>query len=284
MIRDCLPRPLMNDDAPSSFESLLLFGGLAWTVAALALHVVLGWARRGLRGANWRTRTGAVLVAGATLGSAVCATAVLSLTSESLVFALGYRALSALQIWLAAMAAAVAAAAAMTWARQWWLHPLTALLLALLVAGVLAGWIQAAGLRPGVHWRLEFLAAACGLMTLGFAGALWMAFGGSAYDSERRTAWTLGAAAVFGLAVVVGSQVIMASAGLLGQVSSSYLGELPASMLSLVCGAFMPLVLAIMAIDLMLRRGRRGGSAQGSVATHHLPRHRRRRRQRITGP
>jgi NO-binding membrane sensor protein with MHYT domain len=282
MIRDRAPGPPMNDDA-SSFSSLLLFCSLAWAVAVLALHVVLGWTRRGLRSANRRSRAVALLIGGTTLGSAVCATAVLSLTSESLAFALGYRALAGLQIWLLAVAVATVVAAALTWARQWWQQPLTALLLAVLVAGVLFGWIHAAGLRPGVHWRLEFVAAACALMTFGFSGALWMAFGATAHDSERRTAWTLGAAGVFGLALVGGSQIAMAGAGLLGQTSSSYLGELPASVLSLVCGALMPLVLTVMAIDLAVRRVRRNGSARTahtSGGTHH----RRRRRQRVTGP
>jgi hypothetical protein len=72
----------------------------------------------------------------------------------------------------------------------------------------------------------------------------------------------------------------MAGAGLLGQASSSYLSELPAWLLSLICGALMPLVLAVMAIDLGLRRSRRAGNARSAVETHH----RRRRRHRITGP
>ncbi len=269
----------MNDEATSSFGSTLLFWGLAWAVAALALHVVLGWSRRGARSAGWRSRALALGLAGTTLGSAVCATAVLSLTGESLAFALGWKASTALQLWLLAMAAGVPVAMALTWARRWWMQPFTAALLAVLASGVLMGWIQAAGLRPGVHWRLEFVVAACALMTPGFMGALWMAFGGTAYDAERRTAWMLGASGVFGLTLVGGSQVVMASAGLLGQASSSYLGEVPSSVLSLVCGALMPLLLAGMVIDLALRRRQRGSASQGSVATHH----RRRRRHRITG-
>jgi hypothetical protein len=160
------------------------------------------------------------------------------------------------------------------------MQPFTAMLLALLATGVLVGWIQAAGLRPGVHWRLEFIVAAGGLMTLGFTGALWMAFGGTAYDADRRTAWSLAAAAVYALAVVGGSQVVMASAGLFGQTSSSYLGELPSSVLSLACGALLPLILVAMAIDLALRRTLRVRGGHGTLATHH---HRRRLRQRVTG-
>jgi hypothetical protein len=220
-----------------------------------------------------------VLAAGSTLGSALCATAVLSLTGESLAFALGYRALSALNLWLLAMGAGAAIACALMWARRWWMQPFTAMLLALLATGVLVGWIQAAGLRPGVHWRLEFIVAAGGLMTLGFTGALWMAFGGTAYDADRRTAWSLAAAAVYALAVVGGSQVVMASAGLFGQTSSSYLGELPSSVLSLACGALLPLILVAMAIDLALRRTLRVRGGHGTLATHH----RRRLRQRVIG-
>jgi hypothetical protein len=269
----------MNDDASTTAGSTLLFWGLAWTVAALALHVALGWVRRGWRSPGWRGRGAALLAAGATLGSAMCATAVLSLTGEPLAFALGYRSLAALNLWLLAMAAGVATAGALMGARRWWMQPFTAVLLALLATGVLVGWIQAAGLRPGVHWRLEFIVAAGGLMALGFTGALWMASGGAAYDSDRRTPWGLAAAAVFALTVVGGSQVVMASAGLLGQASSSYLGELPSSVLSLACGALLPLILLTMAIDLAVRRSRRGHGGRGSFAAHH-----RRRRQRVTGP
>jgi hypothetical protein len=129
-----------------------------------------------------------------------------------------------------------------------------------------------------VQGRLEFAAVGCGLMGLGFLVALWTAFGGGTYDRERRTAWSVGAAGVFALALVGGAQVIVASARLADQSSSAYLEEVPSALLGLACSVLLPVLLLVMAFELAHRRRRHAGKPLRRRAAG------RRRRHRVTEP
>jgi hypothetical protein len=248
--------------------SSLLLWALAALVAILVMHVALGWMREAQRaqgvspipgpnpaaGNNYPIAWWPMLLSALVLGTGLCTVIVLGLSSEALGFTVGYRLLWAPALWVAAAAMAVQ-----------------------------TGWIVAAGFRPGVVWRPAFLVTAGVLMLIGFWSSFSMANSLAAHDGRQRRMWRLAADGLGGLTLIGGQEIVTNSARLLTQAGSVYQRELSANILSLALGAVVPIVLAMLAMDLSMRRSllRRNRRDAGNRLADDRPRRKRRRyRQR----
>lgn len=247
----------MNPSASTVAESSLLLWFLGAVVAVLAAHVTLGWVRQGMHQPALRDGWRGLLLAGAVFGTGVCSAMVLALAAEALSFRVGFRWRAVPLLWLGAMLAALPALALLSRRQGWIALGASALWLALVALVVQSAWIWAVGFRPGVTWRIEFQVAALVVATLGIFAALYLCFMGGGKEGRRRQLWRAGAAALLGLSVVAGQEIVMAGAGLLAQVGAVYHREVPASVLSLLGGVIVPLLLVVMTLDLAMRRRQR---------------------------
>lgn len=243
----------MNRSTASFANSSFLLWGLGLLVAVLGAQVVLGWIRQGQHEAPWRSRWQPLVLAALTLGTALCAAMVLSLSAEGLPFKLGFRGLSAAGLWAAAVLASLPLAVLLAHSQRWPATLAGGSLLAVLATAVQAGWIWAAGFRPGVTWSNEFNGMAAVLTAIAFVTALRVAYSSASNEDQNRRLWRLGAALILGLALVAGQEIVKAGTDLAKQVGSVYAREVPATVLSLVAGVAVPLGLALMAFDLYLR-------------------------------
>ncbi len=245
-------------------------------VALLTAHVGLGWLARARRRPVLAQSWPAQLLSATTLGTGVCATAILGLSAEGLRFPLGYGSVAALVLWLGSVIGCLLLVAALTISSRGWTALWGGGVLAGLGTGMQMGWIWAAGLRPGVLWDVPVVSAATALMGVGMLGALWMAVKERQTRSyEPKNMIRLGSTLLLGLSLVVGQQLVLAGADLGSQQGSVYRNQLPNSLLSLGCGALVPLTLVIMALDLSLRRDQ---SQRRRAGTGFNPQKRRRRR------
>lgn len=269
----------MNETLNPTDSSLLLWL-VAAAVAVLASHVAQGWVLQAQRAESnvikqqWR----ALLLAGTTLGTGICAAMLLASSAQGLMFPIGYKPLPVAGLWVGAMLGClpiVAWAAAAS--QRGWLVALSGAALALLAGGIEFGWLWAAGFRPGIVWRPTFVAAAVVALVVGLSAASWIAYSGFAKGSSRPALWRLGAALLTGLTLAGGQELLIYAAGLPYQQGSIYQTYVPLNVLSLVAGVLVPLVLTVMTVDLLLRRPsrRRRGSSEFN------PRRRRKRRHRI---
>ncbi|MDP2007120.1 MAG: hypothetical protein Q8K45_15690 [Rubrivivax sp.] len=260
---------------PAEFSALLWAVGVF--VAALAVYLGQGWVHMARRSAAPRRAWRALLVAAAVLGVGLTSALEVGMQAHALPFPVGYRWLAvAVLVGVAVLACAPAVVVA---AGSSQVAPLLASggLLAAAVLGLDAGWVWAAGFRPGVVWRLDLVLAAAVLAAAGLAVSQWLAFAPAFQDRRRRRAWRVAAALLAALTLMLGQQVMSWAAGLHTQVVSSHLQELPGWVLSLVCGALVPLVLVALLLDLWLRRQQR--------REHHddgyKPQPRRKRRHKV---
>lgn len=267
----------MTDTASPISQSSALMWLLATLTAVLAIHVAHGWVRRARARGSVRDAWRTVLLAAGSIGSGLCAATVLSLTAETMGFPLGYRAIYAPALWLASMVAAVPVVWAMASSVRWWTLAATGMALACVAAAVHAGWMLAAGFLPGLYWRLEYVATALLLMTVACSIGLWAALSNYTQDSNHRRLWRAASAVFMALGLMAGAYVLMVAGGLGGQVGSAWLRQVPGSLLSLLC-VLVPLGLALMELDLYLRRPRRRHS---ELTNRFAPRRRRRRHRSL---
>lgn len=270
----------MFDTAKSTSESSLLLWMLAAAVAMFAAYVSLGWVREAQREPGWRTSWKGLLLASGCMGAGISSCMVLALSAAALPFPLGYPVSHALGLWPLAMLACVPACAWLIRSQGVVATLGSGLLLAIAALGTQAAWLDAVGFRPGIIWRLEFMAAAGVLLVLGLVAGVWVSYSVAARTGRRRRLWRIGGATLVGLTLVAGQEVFMAGAGLLAQVGSVYKDHVPAALLCLVAGVVVPLAMAVMAVDLEMRRRQRrrhrskGGSsaapggAQGALSSH----------------
>lgn len=242
-------------------EFSVVLWALGGVVAGLAVHLGQGWVRMAQRGVSLRRAWRALLLASAVLGLGLSAALELGMQALPLPFPVGYRWLSAaLLLPLALLACAPAVVAVMLGgqgARARLVLLGSGALLAAATLALQAGSVWAAGFRPGVLWRVELVAAAAVLLAVGLALAQWVGHAAVFQASRRRALWRVGAAALAALTVMAGQPLMALAAGLQTQAASSFDGELPGAVLSLVCGVVLPLVLVALILDLWLRRHQR---------------------------
>ncbi len=275
----------MSDSSNAEFSLLLWLLGLG--VATLAAHLSQAWVRvaqgriggnGGSNGSVWR-QWRALLLAAGVMGTGLCSAVVLGLGAEALPFPIGYAYAASAGLWLAAMGLCLPAAAlAAKVRRTWWLLG-AGVLLALAAAAVQAGWIWAAGFRPGILWQREWVALAVLVLVLGLSAAMWVAHSEAAQASQRRSLWRAGGAVLAGVTLMAGQVMLMFAAGVPSQRGSVYQDQLPGFVLCLVCGVLVTLVMAGMSLDLMLRRQQRSERSAKDFNPHKRRKRRHRMRQ-----
>lgn len=234
-------------------DSSLLLWVMAAVVTMLAAYLFIGWVRRGQNSGSWRSSFAPSLLAGPALGLGISSSMVLALSAEALAFPLGYRWLLVPVLVLAPMLACIPAAWWLTRRQGWITLVCVGLLLAAVAVAVQAGWLLAAGLRPGLRWNFKLVGAAAGMAAVGFSAALWLAYSDGSGAGARKTLWRVGAAVLMALTVVAGQEVMTAAVSLLSQVGSIYQREASSTLLCLFAGAVVPTVMAAVALDLVLR-------------------------------
>lgn len=269
----------------SAAESSFLLWSLGVVIYALAAHVGLAAIRLGRREPLLRARVSLVLTAGLAWGAALTMGFVLGLAGLALVFNVGFSGLRALSIWsLSSLAACAAAAALVRWPTRVSDFGVGVALGALALA-VQAGWLWAAGFRPGLNWRPEVLAAAFVVMAAGLSIALGLAFSEPATVSRLRVRWRLAAAGLAALALLAGQEILLAGLGLHTQVGTVFQRQLSAPLLSLLGGALVPIALGVVALDLRYGRRSRRRRRQPELVTTLAPQEapKRQRKQRVRG-
>lgn len=268
--------PDMSDTSDSDLSLLLWALGLC--VAGLSWHLSNGWLRIAQRGPTLRSQWRALALSAAALGTGLNAAVVLGLAAQPLAFPIGFHALGGLGLWvLGVLLCAPAVALPAVGAPQPWRLLLSGAVLVAVALGLQAGWVLAAGFRPGVLWRPEVLAAAALVLLVGLVLARWMAFSEATEVTPRRVAWRF-AAVVLGAVTLMGAQRLVAvAAGLSAQRGSLFENQLNGTVLGLVCGVLVPLVMAAMVLDLWLRRQQRPRRGEAGFQ----PKKRRKRRHKM---
>ncbi len=271
----------------STGDSSLLLWLVSAVVALLAAHVFVAWVRRAQGLTGFRQLIGPLTLAGTMLGLGITSSMVLALSAEALSFSLGYRWLAVPALVLGPMLACVPVAWWLSRKHNWWSLLACAVLLTAIAVGLQVGWIVAAGMRPGVRWIFPLLGAAAGVQLMGFGASLWLAYSDASSDGARKTLWRAGGAALMALTLVAGEEVTISSAGLLSQVGAVYQRQAAATWLCLVAGAIVPIVLALLSLDIWLRnrgdRPRRRSSSSSispDASLNSSPRRKRRRKYR----
>jgi diguanylate cyclase len=255
-------------------ESSLLLWLMAAVVALLSAYLFIGWVRRVQGVQGWREWAGPVLLAGTVLGLGFTSAMVLAMSAEALPFPLGYRWIAVPALFLLPPLACVPAAWWLSRRQNWIALLACGLMLAAVALAVQVGWIMAAGLRPGLRWNPTLVGAAAAMGVVGFVAASWLAYSDSSGDGARKTLWRVGGAVLMAITLVASQEVVVSAVGLLAQVGSVYQREAPATWLCLLAGALVPIVMAVLALDLMLRnsaarkqRSRSGSGGSGSPYT-----------------
>lgn len=237
----------------STSDSSLLLWLMAALVALLAAYLFVGWVRRAQARSGWRDVLKPTLLAASALGVGMASSMVLALSAEALSFPLGYRWVMLPALVLGPIAACIPAAWLLARRQNWWTVGGCGLWLAVVAIAVQTGWILAAGLRPGIHWKFELIVAAGALTAVGFIASLWLAYSDASSHGASKILWRVGAAALMVLTLVAGQEVVISSVRLLTQVGSIYQRQASSTWLCLVAGALVPTVMAALALDLSLR-------------------------------
>jgi NO-binding membrane sensor protein with MHYT domain len=231
----------------------VLLWSMAVIVAMLSSHLFIAWIRRAQGLQRPRDAIGPAAVSGGALAVGLSSAMVLALGAERLAFPLGYR-WPALPL-LLVVAFSLSLGAAWSLIRRQSLPALAGagLLMSLASLAVQVGWLQAAGFRPGLIWNLPLAAGAATAALVGYTAAMWLAYSDGSSNGARRTLWRLGAATLMVLTMVASQEVLITAAGLPLQIGSIFRRELSSTWLTLVAGAVVPTVMALMVLDVALR-------------------------------
>ena len=234
-------------------ESLPLLWLLAAAIGASSFWVAQRWAAL----ARLRPRPAEqwpLLALGAlALGSGLCVAIVLALVAEPLPFPLGFEHDRALLLWLGGSALCLVPLGWAAVGRSERALIGSGALMGLMVALSTAGWIEAAGLRPGVAWHVPSFVGALLLLTALFALATWCCLGREEPAGQRSVWWQVGGVLLVGVGLTLGLDFIAQAGRLTAQSRSMHQGELPALAVGLVGGALMPFLLSVMVLNQMLR-------------------------------
>lgn len=257
-------------------DSSLLLWLLGAFVFALALHLSNGWLRRVRSNATLRSQWRVLLIAACALGTGIVAALILGMQAQPLNFPIGYQWWPALLLWLAAMLLCLPAVSLTVPGVPGWRLFLGGTLLALLALAQQAGWLWAAGFRPGLVWRKELLAGAAVLLIVGMALGRWMSFSAASATSERSLLWHGAGVALTALTLMAGQEVMGIATLLAEQRGSIFERQIAGSVLSLVLGVLVPLTMLAMVLDLWLRnqQGQRRGHRDFNPKKRGKRRHR----------
>lgn len=230
--------------SPQGSVLLWLLGALVYLLGMHVGMAALREARRLDQGTGWSAeQIRLVLTAGAAWGTAPGIGFVLAISSLALPFALGFAASQGLWLWLGAVAAGCLLAAALL---RW---PTAAAELAagaalgLLALALHAGWLSAAGFRPGLVWRTELLVISGLLMVASLALAFGIGLSDLSTEGPSRKRWRGVAATLGAFGLIAGQELLVGGMNIAKQVSSVFKHELSAGLLSLIGGVGVPIAL-----------------------------------------
>ena len=235
---------------PAATWSAML--ALSCVVGVLAAYVALDLARR-VR--TVRTKVGLRWLSGAaiSLGTGVWAIHVLGMSGRPLPYAIAYHPAATLTIWLLGIAVGLVglgwvSGRAMTMPRV----VVGAVVLGAGVVGTQMVAMLSLGLRPGIDWRPELVAAACASCVLGAVFALGLAFRMRARSRRQVLGWRMFAAAMLGIGLVLGQQFAIEAAGLATQTYSPYEDRIAPATLTLLAsvGSIALLLVALLLLVL----------------------------------
>lgn len=259
-------------------DSSLLLWLMAAVVLVLGAYLFIGWVRRAQETGHWKEAIWPSVFAGASFGAAIPSAMVLALAASPLPFPLGYLWVAVPALFLVPVVACIPVALWLTRRHNWLALIGSGVLLTTIAIANQAGWVLSAGLRPGVRWQFELLAGAAAITLLGLVAAAWLAYSDASGEGGRKSLWRAGAAVLITLTLIAGQEVLISAVGLLGQVGSVYKREASSTMLCLIGGALVPTILAMAALDLMLRNSTdRNRSRRTSQL--NIPKRRKRRRK-----
>ena len=244
----------MDEPVVISHTGSLMLWLLASMVALACTFVAHGWLRQVQRAREPRKAWGGLLLAALVLGTGMCASFVIVLSSQGLPFAIGFQTTAAATLWALAVGGCLLAFTLLAWYPGWPTYIAAGVLMAGTTLSVQTGWVQAADFRPGTDWNTTHLWAAGTIMAMGLVCAYALTHVRTALSSTGRMAWRIAATVVAALSLVTGQELVVAGARLGGQTGTVYEHQLSAPMLTLVSGAALPLVLLAMGMDLVLRR------------------------------
>ena len=244
----------MDEPTVVSPTSSLMLWLLAAAVMFAATFVAHGWLRQVQRSPDPRKCWGGLSLAALALGTGLCGSFVIGLSSQSLPFLIGYQTTAAATQWVLAVLGCLLAFTLLAWHPGWPAYIGAGMLISGTALGVQTGWVQAADFRPGTEWNTAYLWAAGAIMVVGLVCSYVLAHVRSGLSSAGRIAWRIAANVVAALSLVAGQELVIAGAGLGTQTGTVYADQLSAPMLTLVSGAALPLVLLAMGMDLVLRR------------------------------
>lgn len=273
----------MDEPVAVSHTGSLMLWLLASAVALASSFVAHGWLRQVHRARVPRRAWGGLLLAAVVLGTGLCASFVIELASQGMPFHVGYQTTSAALLWALAVGGCLLAFTLLAWFPGWPTYVAAGVLVAGTALGVQTGWVRAADFRPGVEWNTAFLWASGAIMVMGLVCAYALAHVQTALSSAGRMGWRIAANVVAALSLVAGQELVVSAARLGTQTGSVYESQLSSPMLTLVCGAGVPLVLMVMGVDLFLRREvkrHRSRDAGASLADDRPRRRKKRHRTR----
>jgi diguanylate cyclase (GGDEF)-like protein len=207
---------------------------LACVVGVLAAYVALDFARR-VRAVA--TKVGLRWVSGAALsfGTGVWSIHILSLSERTLPYPLGYHPVATLAVWLLAALVGLCGLSAVSGRVMSWPRVLAgALVLGAGIAGTQVLALLSLGLRPGIDWSVEPLAAGVAMAASGAAGAFGLAFWMRGRARRQMLGAQALAALILGLAVVLSQQFVIDAAGLATQTYSPHEDRISPATLTLM--------------------------------------------------
>jgi NO-binding membrane sensor protein with MHYT domain len=265
---------------PSGSLTLWLLASAVMLAASFVAH---GWLRQVQRAPAPLKAWGGLLLSALALGTGLCASFVIELTSQGLPFPIGYQATAAAVLLALAWAGCLLAFALLAWRPGWPAYIAGGVVVAGTALGVQTGWIQAAGFRPGTLWNTAYLWAAATIMLIGMVCAYALSHVQTALSTLGRMGWRIASNVIAALSLVAGQELVVTAANLDTQTGTVYAHQLSSPVLTLVSGAVIPLVLLVLGVDLFLRREvkrHRSRDAGASLSDDRPRRHKKRHRSR----
>lgn len=269
----------MDEPTVVSPTSSLMLWLLASAVMFAATFVAHGWLRQVQRSPEPRKAWGGLALAALALGTGLCGSIVIGVSSQGLPFLIGYQTTAAATQWALAVLGCLLAFTLLAWHPGWPAYIGAGMLIAGTALGVQTGWVQAADFRPGTEWNTAYLWAAGTIMVVGLVCSYVLTHVRSGLSSAGRMGWRIAANVVAALCLVAGQELVITGAGLGTQTGSVYVEQLAAPMLTLVFGAALPLVLLALGVDLFMRRATKLHRSRDAGASLSDDRPRRRKKR-----
>jgi len=270
----------MDESSPKHPEPFLLLWLLGLTLAMLACHLAIGYARQATRQPGRAGLAGSVAVGALAWGTGIMAAMALSVASQPLPFVLGYSVALLATAWAGAVALAAVPPLLLSWRPKKSFALVGGAVFGVGITAAEAGLLWAAGPLPGLAWRIDSLVLAACVASAGAAAALWMGLIGPGRAGRQRRSWRALAAVIGALGLMMGIELVQSAGDLATQIGSAHSGELTTAALTLTAALLAPAVLAL--LTGMLHLGKQpGGDGDSALAPVAGNRRRRRRRRSL---